>query len=96
MGVSTHSRLKAAGCNISKNLKYQESFNTQPPKGGWLNRSAMGLNLSGFNTQPPKGGWVIHYILLRFLRVSTHSRLKAAGAIRSMANRVDMFQHTAA
>ena len=35
-----------------------------------------------FNTQPPKGGWRCELIRLRcLLLVSTHSRLKAAGAV---------------
>ena len=33
--VSTHSRLKAAGYEISKFLYEIDSFNTQPPEGGW-------------------------------------------------------------
>ena len=32
-----------------------------------------------FNTQPPEGGWQIQTALQMGLRVSTHSRLKAAG-----------------
>ena len=38
------------------------------------------LTLSGFNTQPPEGGWLICDALVsNILRVSTHSRPKAAG-----------------
>ena len=34
----------------------------------------------GFNTQPPEGGWLLnHRISRRDIRVSTHSRPKAAG-----------------
>ena len=33
--VSTHSRLKAAGCSYIKLLVRYQSFNTQPPEGGW-------------------------------------------------------------
>ena len=41
--VSTHSRLKAAG--LEKCAVYQRfySFNTQPPKGGWLILYAVGI-----------------------------------------------------
>ena len=35
---------------------------------------------SGFNTQPPEGGWPKVKILFFTYMVSTHSRLKAAGA----------------
>ena len=56
-------------------------FNTQPPEGGWPPcLPAVGYQ-TGFNTQPPEGGW--EYIsgeVERVGRVSTHSRLKAAGA----------------
>ena len=33
--VSTHSRLKAAGCQMFVNIQIKISFNTQPPEGGW-------------------------------------------------------------
>ena len=33
--VSTHSRLKAAGNSIYNNRQWFDSFNTQPPEGGW-------------------------------------------------------------
>ena len=34
-GVSTHSRLKAAGFNGNGGLAVEGGFNTQPPEGGW-------------------------------------------------------------
>ena len=34
--VSTHSRPKAAGFRLSKPSRNTGGFNTQPPKGGWL------------------------------------------------------------
>ena len=34
--VSTHSRLKAAGCLPDMFGDIQNSFNTQPPEGGWV------------------------------------------------------------
>ena len=36
--VSTHSRLKAAGSGGRTTEKRGRSFNTQPPKGGWIFR----------------------------------------------------------
>ena len=33
------------------------SFNTQPPKGGWVTTTPRDNSEKGFNTQPPKGGW---------------------------------------
>ena len=56
------------------------SFNTQPPEGGW---SVTPFNDSiplSFNTQPPEGGWVSLCRVDNAHVVSTHSRLKAAGA----------------
>ena len=55
--VSTHSRLKAAGCRFRFGKKGQKSFNTQPPEGGWGRSSGGGSSGKGFNTQPPEGGW---------------------------------------
>ena len=41
-----------------------------------------------FNTQPPKGGWPHDATrILRSQRVSTHSRLKAAGERKSFTRR---------
>ena len=34
-----------------------QSFNTQPPEGGWLKPGKGLATLSRFNTQPPEGGW---------------------------------------
>ena len=35
--VSTHSRLKAAGRKTALPFQLFNSFNTQPPEGGWFN-----------------------------------------------------------
>ena len=37
------------------------SFNTQPPKGGWVTTTPRDNSEKGFNTQPPKGGWLGSY-----------------------------------
>ena len=34
-----------------------DSFNTQPPEGGWLINLFDCRPLRSFNTQPPEGGW---------------------------------------
>ena len=34
--VSTHSRPKAAGGVVGAGFRAADSFNTQPPEGGWL------------------------------------------------------------
>ena len=36
-----------------------DSFNTQPPEGGWTKDILLIMVLHRFNTQPPEGGWVI-------------------------------------
>ena len=55
-------------------------FNTQPPKGGWIFGRVSNRVPNGFNTQPPKGGWLDAALEKAMIGVSTHSRLKAAGA----------------
>ena len=96
--VSTHSRPKAAGSIKPVGRKLYE----------WFQHTAARRRLGAliwperwtkcFNTQPPEGGW--HLGLFGFLQsfgVSTHSRPKAAGALRPTLNLpVNMFQHTAA
>ena len=60
-----------------------KSFNTQPPEGGWNCLILTMYRVVCFNTQPPEGGWAKagnkHVLII----VSTHSRLKAAGAART-------------
>ena len=65
----------------------RKRFNTQPPEGGWLPLYPCLRKTGRFNTQPPEGGWdalAKHFGVTR--GVSTHSRLKAAGAsLKSLA-----------
>ena len=82
-------------CTTAKNMC---CFNTQPPEGGWKPMLTSVSVLRRFNTQPPEGGWGI--IAIRgnaAQKVSTHSRLKAAGSTKS-GNYIftNEFQHTAA
>ena len=59
------------------------SFNTQPPEGGWLPWFSGFFIHSCFNTQPPEGGWFRQDGINFFFQiVSTLSRLKAAGKIK--------------
>ena len=78
--VSTHSRPKAAGPDSRLSVLPTSCFNSQPPEGGWtlsVNKTAC---IACFNSQPPEGGWQRHFLrLLLQIRVSTHSRPKAAG-----------------
>ena len=78
--VSTHSRLKAAGALFFCYLTRLGGFNTQPPEGGWQGAGLVPLQSCRFNTQPPEGGWTGLQAGRFHCRVSTHSRLKAAGS----------------
>ena len=57
------------------------SFNTQPPEGGWQTLSCFRPVFYCFNTQPPEGGWSEYQKEQEEIKVSTHSRPKAAGKI---------------
>ena len=73
------------------------SFNTQPPEGGWDLLRAYLATDDSFNTQPPEGGWASARPASLPIDVSTHSRLKAAGACSDTSLRAEpLFQHTAA
>ena len=79
--VSTHSRPKAAGTWKCRYRHRCDSFNTQPPEGGWFRASVVFGEIRSFNTQPPEGGWVIAFLAhIGVAVVSTHSRPKAAGS----------------
>ena len=85
--VSTHSRLKAAGCGQPKRLSLRACFNTQPPEGGWalrrnypdMTRVSTHSRLKAAGKNDRSGSFT--------LRVSTHSRLKAAGQALQQAQR---------
>ena len=55
-GVSTHSRLKAAGHVGLFRHTAQSGFNTQPPEGGCTGSKPSVNRGYCFNTQPPEGG----------------------------------------
>ena len=55
--VSTHSRPKAAGSRPRVVSQIHDSFNTQPPEGGWRIWIIPVIVTGCFNTQPPEGGW---------------------------------------
>ncbi len=42
---------------MTHEITENQSFNTQPPKGGWTFPAPLTQACSCFNTQPPKGGW---------------------------------------
>ena len=86
--VSTHSRPKAAVLPPLVWRPVLQSFNTQPPEGGWLTLFLAIFHKSGFNTQPPEGGWEMLRPTIEGRAVSTHSRPKAA-AVDIVANILD-------
>ena len=96
MIVSTHSRPKAAGVWANTQSFTVSSFNTQPPEGGWPFSFVLVRGNPCFNTQPPEGGWALTPESLAWVRVSTHSRLKAAGPSSICPKLAERFQHTAA
>ena len=81
--VSTHSRPKAAGPTSPKPSPSKLSFNTQPPEGGWCLPTTCSQPTQSFNTQPPEGGWLEIDVFGDVIFVSTHSRPKAAGRIKT-------------
>ena len=56
MGVSTHSRPKAAATHHNTAQFDKVGFNTQPPEGGCSHQSSSVFCCICFNTQPPEGG----------------------------------------
>ena len=93
--VSTHSRPKAAAascCATKAHCKFQHTAARRR-----LLSVVSALRLRGcFNTQPPEGGWSAVYQAGKAVRVSTHSRPKAAAAPVKDEERDLWFQHTAA
>ena len=95
MVVSTHSRPKAADALLQCWVFFRR-FNTQPPEGGCDTDAKCKYSKSSFNTQPPEGGWTCTYFVYESVKVSTHSRPKAAENILIIIKLIGKFQHTAA
>ncbi len=64
-------------CNVGIN-----SFNTQPPEGGWPTSCTYGAPWSVSTHSRPKAAGNFHFYNSLLLFVSTHSRPKAAGLRR--------------
>ena len=58
VGVSTHSRPKAAASSCVSSASRRASFNTQPPEGGCWTNCPITNAVERFNTQPPEGGCI--------------------------------------
>ena len=97
IGVSTHSRPKAAGCTRAASIGRIFRFNTQPPEGGWDCNNFDSLSGGSFNTQPPEGGWPRWSRLRCFLILFQHTaaRRRLAAIVYGVTALVP-FQHTAA
>ena len=95
--VSTHSRLKAAGSPPRPEQIRQDSFNTQPPEGGWSPIFTVILPILGFNTQPPEGGWLCGYGI-KPIRCRFNTQPPEGGwkPHLPLLTSLHMFQHTAA
>ena len=72
-------------------------FNTQPPEGGWVRRSAKLFGWLCFNTQPPEGGW-LHTFRSTAKAVCFNTQPPEGGWEKGKEKHYSyiMFQHTAA
>ena len=95
--VSTHSRLKAAGCPTYDSPYHSCCFNTQPPEGGWV-RILNAINvIRSFNTQPPEGGWTDVFVgTFNYCRFNTQPPEGGWFNGSAFCCIMQMFQHTAA
>ena len=50
-----------------------QSFNTQPPEGGWMPIKSITVYFAGFNTQPPEGGWLCWWMLCTLPKKFQHT-----------------------
>ncbi len=64
--VSTHSRPEAAGWSRLFRRRLANSFNSQPPGGGWRIRCHNPWTVICFNSQPPGGGWFVQASLVEY------------------------------
>ena len=95
--VSTHSRPKAAGTLLIMSRSEMNSFNTQPPEGGWSCFFFLGHICHFVSTHSrPKAAGAIGATPRVCVTVSTHSRPKAAGPSARFRAYARPFQHTAA
>ena len=78
--VSTHSRPKAAGFVHNSCLQFGSGFNTQPPEGGWQRAACAWYVDTVFqHTAARRRLDCFADFIIQMIRVSTHSRPKAAG-----------------
>ena len=78
-------------------MTHPNSFNTQPPEGGWACGIAAAVDFMRFNTQPPEGGWSQHsHDVFPFLCFNTQP--PEGGWLRPSSSCCipQRFQHTAA
>ena len=95
--VSTHSRLKAAGhsfyrCNLS-----DQSFNTQPPEGGWAGAGRPSLNRAVSTHSRPKAAGICLFGLPRRHRCFNTQPPEGGWRVWYIPKKNrKLFQHTAA
>ena len=86
--VSTHSRLKAAGMDLTAMFHGRQSFNTQPPEGGWLiELRHLRDGVLFQHTAARRRLGPVYARTCRLPYVSTHSRPKAAGLTQEIRRR---------
>ena len=97
LGVSTHSRLKAAGqINVSFAISDKVSTHSRLKAAGYLLPFRLPISFC-FNTQPPKGGWFEKDgILLAAEGFNTQPPKGGWGQHTAHWDKQPWFQHTAA
>ena len=95
--VSTHSRPKAAGHEVS-NLRFSMMVSTHSrPKAAGLARHVWPSQIWRFNTQPPEGGWIKNCSNAMRLSWFQHTAARRRLVIRNKRHtQTNKFQHTAA
>ena len=96
MGVSTHSRPKAAGRSAFQKSAFLPCFNTQPPEGGWVNNQHFkGFKNVSTHSRPKAAGKAVLYSIsiIRFQHTAARRRLVDEATEDKLRK---LFQHTAA
>ena len=95
--VSTHSRPKAAGVNLTCCKKVKTCFNTQPPEGGWGT-----LRMGTFSVNPFQHTAARRRLVWLYRRYGSNKMFQHTAARRRLVFRLTkvcplmLFQHTAA
>ena len=95
--VSTHSRPKAAGAEYGNMCLDEYSFNTQPPEGGWNDKTRAWRYIAQFQHTAARRR--LAELLPRFITADSFNTQPPEGGWQSSRSPVSvdfLFQHTAA